>query len=80
MLKGSDDLQLVMGYAQFHDSFLNIITEIAEKYDIDYRILIIEVSKINKENPSGELIDMVAQQVSRGKDVGIFFPKFHHKK
>jgi len=80
LLKGSDDLQLVMGYAQFHDSFLNIITEIAEKYDIDYRILIIEVSKINKENPSGELIDMVAQQVSRGKDVGIFFPKFHHKK
>lgn len=79
MLKGSDDLQLVMGYAQFHDSFLNVINEAADKYGVDYRILIIEVSKINKENPSKELIEQVAEQLSSGNGIKIFFPKFHHK-
>jgi 4-hydroxy 2-oxovalerate aldolase len=79
LLKGSDDLQLVMGYAQFHDSFLNVVTEAADKYGIDYRILIIEVSKINKENPSKDMINQVAEQLSKGEGVKIFFPKFHHK-
>lgn len=78
-LKGADDIQIVMGYAQFHDSFLNVINEIAEKYEIDYRILIIEVSKINKENPSKDLIEMIAQQINKGNNVNVFFPKFHHK-
>jgi 4-hydroxy-2-oxovalerate aldolase len=79
LLKGSDELQLVMGYAQFHDSYLNVIIEAATKFKIDYRILIIEVSKINKENPSKELIEEVAKQLNKGNNVKIFFPKFHHK-
>lgn len=79
MLKGSDDLQIVLGYAQFHDSYLNVINEAADKYDIDYRILIIEVSKINKENPSKELIETIAEHLSSGNQVKIFYPKFHHK-
>ena len=79
LLKGSDDLQLVMGYAQFHDSFLNVVKEAADKFAIDYRILIIEVSKINKENPSKDLINQIAEQLGSGKGVKIFYPKFHHK-
>ncbi len=80
MLKGSDDLQLVLGYAQFHDSYLNVINEASDKFGIDYRILIIEVSKINKENPSKELIETIAEQLGSGNPVKIFYPKFHHKK
>jgi 4-hydroxy 2-oxovalerate aldolase len=78
-LKGSDDLQLVMGYAQFHDAFLNIIMDYAGRFDIDYRILIMEVSKINKENPTKELIETVASQIKEGNKVNVFFPRFFHK-
>ena len=77
--KGADDLQLIMGYAQFHDSYLNVINQIADTYKIDYRLLIMEVSKINKENPSQKLINEIALQLSKGNQVHIFSPKFYHK-
>ena len=48
-LKGSDTLQLVMGYAKFHSSFLGIVERYAKQYKVDYERIIIEVSKINKE-------------------------------
>lgn len=79
-LKGSDDLQLVMGYAQFHDAYLNVIEEFAAEYNVDYRILIMEVSKINKENPSRDLVRQVAEYLSKGEKVNVFYPKFYHKK
>lgn len=79
-LKGSDDLQLVMGYARFHDSYLHIIQDAAEKYGVDYRLLIMEVSRINLESPSRELIDKVALTMQKGEPVQVHFPKFYHKK
>jgi 4-hydroxy 2-oxovalerate aldolase len=78
-LKGSNELQLVLGYAQFHDSYLVTIEHYALKYNIHVESLIIEVSKINKENPSEELIETVARQLQQGPRVSIFFPKFCHK-
>lgn len=79
LLKGSDDLQLVMGEAMFHDAYLESVTEVATLHEIDYRILIKEVSKINKENPSKELMIKIAQRMQLGKDPHIFQPKFYHK-
>jgi len=79
-LKGSDDLQLVMGYAQFHDAYINKIKAAANDFGIDYRLLIIEVSKFNKENPSNELIEGLAKELSLGDAFKVFYPKFHHKK
>lgn len=79
-LKGSDDLQLVMGYAQFHDAYLNVVEEFAAAYGIDYRLLIMEVSKINKENPSRDLVKQVAENLQKGEKVNVFYPKFYHKK
>ncbi len=78
-LKGSDDLQLVMGDALFHDAFLDQITQIAMTHHIDYRTLIMQVSKINKENPSSELMDNIAQNIRLGKDPYVPAPKFYHK-
>lgn len=78
-LKGSDGLQLVMGYAQFHDSYLGVIEKFSQKYKVNYYDLIIEASKVNKENPSAELIENIAIQMSEGKSPQIFFPKFYHK-
>jgi 4-hydroxy 2-oxovalerate aldolase len=78
-LKGSNTLQLLMGYAQFHDSYLVAIEQYAVKYNVNPESLIIEVSKINKENPSEELIEAVARQLKQGPKVNIFFPKFCHR-
>ena len=78
-LKGSDTLQLVMGYAKFHSSFLGIVERYAKQYKVDYERIIIEVSKINKENPSDALIEMVAKKLVKGIPLNIFFPKFYHK-
>ena len=78
-LKGSDGLELVLGYALFHDSYLKLIDTYAEKHKIDYQDLIVEVSNINKENPSEQLIANVAQQLAEKRKVKVFFPKFYHK-
>ncbi len=78
-LKGSDGLELVLGYALFHDSYLKLVDTYAEKHKVDYQELIVEVSKINKENPSENLIVTVAQQLAKRQKVRIFFPKFYHK-
>lgn len=78
-LKGADGLQLVLGYAQFHDSYLGIVEKFSKQYKVDYFKLIIESSKINRENPSAELIEKIASQLSEGGRPEIFFPKFYHK-
>lgn len=78
-LKGSDDLQLVMGDAQFHDAFLDVATEIAADKGIDFRTLIMEVSKINKENPSNDLMHYLATRIKDGKPINVFQPRFCHK-
>ena len=78
-IKGSNGLELVLGLALFHDSYLDVIDHYSNLYSLDYQQLICEVSKINKENPSSALIEEVAQQLKNRKRVDIFFPKFHHK-
>lgn len=78
-LKGSNGKELVLGYALFHDSNLRLIEKYSEEFSIDYQKLIIEVGKVNKENPSEELICNVAKQLSVSDRVNIPFPKFFHK-
>jgi 4-hydroxy 2-oxovalerate aldolase len=78
-LKGSDGLELVLGYALFHDSYLQLIETYSAKYKVDYQELIMEVSRINKENPSEDLIENVARQLGKREKVRVFFPKFYHK-
>ena len=56
-------MDLVYGYAGAHSSFGGIFRNIAVKYDVDIFKLIIEVSKINKKNPSEQLICEVAKRI-----------------
>ena len=58
-VKGSDGIELALGYALFHDSYLGIIKKYAEEYSVDSRELIIETAKINNENPSDQLIEEI---------------------
>lgn len=45
---GLASLDLIMGYAQFHSSFLPIVEEIAEAEGVDVRELIVEATKKDK--------------------------------
>jgi 4-hydroxy-2-oxovalerate aldolase len=79
-LKGASSLELAIGIAKFHDSYMHLIDKYVQKYQIDAKRLIIETSKINKENPTERLIEKIAVQIKDKNNVDIFYPKFYHKK
>jgi 4-hydroxy-2-oxovalerate aldolase len=64
---GVTSLDLIMGLAQFHSSFLPRIEQAAAKFDIDPKVLIMKVSEIDKVNPSEELIVRIATEVAEAK-------------
>jgi 4-hydroxy 2-oxovalerate aldolase len=57
---GVSALEVTMGAAQFHSSFMPRIEKACNAHGIDAKLLITEVSKIDKINPSEALIDAVA--------------------
>jgi 4-hydroxy-2-oxovalerate aldolase len=79
-LKGADGLELAQGVALFHSSYLALVNKHAEQYHVDPKQIILEVSRVNKVDPSEQLIEEVAQQLSAKRRVDIFFPRFHHRK
>jgi len=64
--QGVDDMSVIAGIAQFHSSFSKIIDDAARKYKIDPRMLIMEVSEINRINVTNELAEETAKKI-RGK-------------
>jgi len=62
--QGVDDISLVSGIAQFHSSFSQIIYAAAQKYELDPRVLIMEVSKVNRINVTPELAEKIALRIS----------------
>ena len=61
--QGVDALGISSGIAQFHSSFTHIVQSVAQKYHLDLRRLIEEVSKINKVSITSELVEQVAQKL-----------------
>jgi 4-hydroxy 2-oxovalerate aldolase len=78
-LKGADGLELTQGVAFFHSSYLKLVDKHATQYGVDPKQVIVEVSRVNKVDPSEQLIEDVARQLSTKKRVDIFFPKFHRR-
>jgi len=76
-LKGSNELELLYGFAEFHSSFTKRVQDIAATHDVAYQELILAVSRYQKEEPSPELIEEAALQLKREGRVEIHFPKFH---
>jgi 4-hydroxy 2-oxovalerate aldolase len=66
--QGIDDISLVSGIAQFHSSFMDIINETAKRYLVDPRLLIIEVSKVDKVNVEREMVETTAQMIASRQD------------
>jgi 4-hydroxy-2-oxovalerate aldolase len=61
---GNTSLDMIMALAQFHSSFLPRIEEAAGEFDVDVKILIMEVSKVDRVNPSQELIRTIAAELA----------------
>ena len=76
--RGSSKRDIVIGVANFHDSYLPLAEQSAQRFGVDVERLIVEVSKINVVNPSASLFDLVAQKISNESSVQINYPKFHH--
>ena len=79
-VKGIDYADVIMGYALFHSSYYALIQKIAADEHVDPDELMIEVARINRENPDEKLMRMVAKQMAAHKGVKIFFPKFSYRK
>ena len=76
--KGNSLREIVVGMANFHDSYTNILENIAQKYKVNPEKLLIEVSKINVVDPSLELFESVAQRIADYNEYTFFAPKFYH--
>jgi len=68
--QGVDDMSVVAGIAQFHSSFSRIIDAASEKYKVDPRMLIMEVSKIDRINVSEELAEKTARKIKESRERG----------
>lgn len=73
--QGYKSLDTISGYAQFHSSYMALIREYSEKYSVDPRKLIIEVCEENKIDAPREMIERIADKLSKETDV-VFTAKF----
>ncbi len=60
---GITSLEVAIGLACFHSSYLDRIYRVTQRIPVDPKLLIIEVSKIDKVNPSEELMERVAMSI-----------------
>ena len=63
--KGHDPLNITSGLAGFHSSALQAILKYAERYRIDPRELIVEVSGVDRVDVGEGLVESVAADISR---------------
>jgi len=61
--QGVDDMSIIAGISQFHSSFSKTVENAARKYKIDPRMLIMEVSKIDRINVTVELAEETAKKI-----------------
>lgn len=64
LYRGVSDIEIVVGLAKCHSSFLKNMTLMADRYQVDLRRLILAVSKVDFVNPSKELIENIARDLS----------------
>jgi hypothetical protein len=62
---GIDPLELTLGAARFHSSYLREVTAIAAEHDLDPRALVLGVGAIDSEHPTADLMRQVAQRLAR---------------
>ncbi len=63
--QGIPSLEVVYGMSKFHSSYLPLFKRVLGKHDVDLRRLIMAVSQVDCVNPSEELIETIARDLSR---------------
>ena len=63
--QGLMPIDVTIGMSKFHTSFMPRLKRALDKYDVDLKKLIVEVSKKDFINPSQDLINKVAKDLSR---------------
>lgn len=63
--QGVDSISAISGFAQFHSSFSTTIYNVAQKYNIDPRELIVKVSEIDRVYVSEELAEGIARELEK---------------
>jgi len=72
-----NSIGIISGFAQFHSSFLSRVFEMAHKYHVDPRELIVKVSEYDRINAPKELIERLADEMAQNqeqKDIDINIP------
>ena len=64
-LQGLSSEEVHIGVSKFHSSFMPFVNEAVEKFGVDKKVLIKNVSDINCLNPTLELFNEVAQSISK---------------
>jgi 4-hydroxy-2-oxovalerate aldolase len=64
----TSSIDVISGLAMFHSSYMPVIEKYAKEYDIDPRILIIEVCKIDQLNAQDELVKKIASSLNSLKN------------
>lgn len=65
--RGFNDIEITLGLARCHSSFLKHMHEVAQDYSVDLRKLVMEVSLKDCINPSRNLMVETAKSLSRHK-------------
>lgn len=60
-----DSIGVISGYAQFHSSFTEKVSQVAEEFDVDVRDLIVELTKINRVSAPDELLQEIAMNLAQ---------------
>jgi 4-hydroxy 2-oxovalerate aldolase len=61
---GYEPIDFVLGLARFHSSFVPMVKKVADEFSIDYRHLIVEVSRVNRIDPNVELVRKIADSMA----------------
>lgn len=73
---GHDSVDLICGYAGFHSSYMDVIRRHALEFDVDPRLLIIEVCKQDQSDAPDALVREKARQLRAASDVSGFRHRF----
>ncbi|MBW4651604.1 MAG: 4-hydroxy-2-oxovalerate aldolase [Kaiparowitsia implicata GSE-PSE-MK54-09C] len=73
---GHDSVDLICGYAGFHSSYMDVIRRNSIEFDVDPRLLIIEVCKQDQSDAPDALVRAAAMQLRSASDASGFRHRF----
>lgn len=76
--KGIKSIDAVCGMSLFHSSYLPIIEKYSKKYKVDPRLLVYEVSKIEKSDATEKLVKAVTIKLKKNKKSGGWKKIYNH--